>query len=210
MPKIAVLILYTQGWQDIARIVIPNAQKYADKHGYELLVKKYPEPYLSDFGYKKLEQIRGIFEHGDADIVWSLDLDTLITNHNYKVEDYLKEGSDFFITKDVNGVNGGSFIVRNTKWSMEFMDWLLGKKGEEKMYCEQDAIRAYMEEYPVSPVCVVGHPSFNSYHYSLYPQFENITSEEAGNWYEGNFVLHLPGLGIEQRIEILKNTKIIE
>lgn len=206
--RIAILILYTQGWQDIADIVIPNAQSYADKHGYDLLVQKYPEPYFSTFGYQKIEQIQAIFEHDQADVVWSLDCDALITNHKWKVEDFLDNEHDAYFCKDVNGINAGSFIIKNTQWSHDFMIWLLAQEGKEKMYCENDAIVAYDKEFPISLIKILPHPSINSYLYENYPEFKNITHEQ-GQWEYGDFVLHLPGMGIATRIEVLKNTKII-
>ena len=34
-------------------------------------------------------------------------------------------------------------------------------------------------------------------------------THQQGNWEEGDFVMHVPGLELNQRAEILKNTKII-
>jgi hypothetical protein len=68
-----------------------------------------------------------------------------------------------------------------------------------------------MKEYPKSPIKIVGHPSFNSFDYSLYPEHSHITKREDGNWHEGDLLLHLPGISMEQREKILKekiwNTK---
>lgn len=208
MRNTIVSILYSKDWADIAEITVANAKSYCGKHGYKLDVIEL-DKWGCDYGYYKLDVIKNLFKNNKADIIWSIDADCLITNHNYKIEDFLEEEFDFFITKDVNGINGGSFISINTKWTIDFIEWLLKKRGQEKMHCEQDAIRAYMEEYPISPICVLPHPSINSYHYHLYPEFESITSEELGNWHSGNFVLHLPGISIEKRLEILKKTPIV-
>lgn len=194
----------------MAEIIVPNAAEYCEKHGYELEILEYPE-WGSNTGYEKLELIKEMFLDGDADVIFSMDCDTLITNHKHKVEDYLQEGKDFYITKDVNSFNAGSFIIRKSEWSLYFIDYLLSKRGLEGMYCEQNAIECFDREFPNSKeIKVLPHPSINSYHYFLYPSHEDITSSEAGCWWEGCFVLHLPGLGFEQRLDILKSTKVIK
>jgi hypothetical protein len=200
--RICILILYTEGWSEIAKIVLPNVKEYCDKHGYSLDAILYRDSeYKSDFGYKKLTEIKRLLKN--FDIVWSLDMDTLITNHNYKVEDFLGE-HDFYITKDVNGINGGSFIVKNSAWSIAFLDICGLQKGLEGMHCEQDAINYYYPNFK-DYIKILPHPSINSYKYELYPEFK---LPQEGQWEEGDFVLHLPGLSIERRIKELKKTKI--
>jgi predicted N-acetyltransferase YhbS len=59
--QIAVQILYTEGWKDMAEIVIPVAAKYCNKHGYKLCVVCYAGEYYSDFGYNKLRKVNKRF-----------------------------------------------------------------------------------------------------------------------------------------------------
>jgi len=205
--KICLLILYTEGWMPIAKVVLPVATQYCKKHGYDFKFICFPGEYPSNFGFNKIRYIQEVFK-GDCDICWSLDLDTMITNHNIRVEDFLQDGKDFYITKDVNAHNAGSFIVKKSEWSKQFLEYLLQQKGKDGMHCEQNAIDKYIEENGTDDICVLPHPSINSYHYELYPEFKNITHEQ-GNWEDGDFVLHLPGVGMDKRLEILKNTPVI-
>lgn len=208
--RICVLVLYSDGWSEIAKVVIPNLSEYCKRHGYHLDAIIYrQEDFTLDFGYNKIREIKNYFEKDLFDVIWSLDLDTLITNHNIKLENFLDKDFDFFITKDVNGINGGSFIARKSKWLMFFLELVLGLKGMQGMYCEQDAIRTYYEYHANEKIKILPHPSINSYKYELYPEFD-ITEEEKGQWHEGNFVLHLPALSIEKRIEILRETKVVK
>lgn len=209
--KIAVQILYTESWQPIADIVLPVAEKYCLKHGYNIIVGKYPEPCLSDFGYKKLENIKLLFENNEYDVIWSLDLDTLITNLKVKVEDFIGNDHDFYICKYPNGINAGSFIFKNTEWAIEFLRRTIGYRGRPKMYCEQDAFNRYVNVYGVENIKFIEHPSINSTLFKLYPEFGKQKHED-GQWEPGDFVLHLPALGIEKRIELLNEykSKIVE
>src|SRR5690349_1141202 len=119
--KIAILIIYTESWQPLADITIPNTKEYVAKHGYEVIVQKYPDPYSIDLAYGKLEQISGIFDCNDADIVLSIDLDVLITNHNKKIEHFIEDAYDVYLTSDYNGLNCGAFIIRESGYSEWFI-----------------------------------------------------------------------------------------
>lgn len=203
--NICVLILYTTSWQPLADVVIPNIQRYCDKFEYKLEVAKFEDPYPSNFGFNKIMYISDLFNLCEADIVWSLDMDTLITNHGIRVENFTKGEDNFWVTKDVNGINCGSFIARKSEWWDYFSQWVLNY--QEVANCEQDAIALFMAEHEDPGITVLPHPSINSYMYYLYPEFKNITKEEEGNWHPGNFILHLPGLGMDDRLKIFTEIK---
>lgn len=205
----AIVVLYTEGWRELANIVIPNLRAYCAKHGYEYIAHCYPEPYPSDFGFNKIRWIKDIFNAGIADTVMSLDMDCLIANHRLKIEDFTSDSCDFFIAADVHGINAGVFVVKQSAWSECFLDYLLEQQGT--VNCEQDAIAKYMAAYKDDDrICVLGHPTINSYDYSLYPEYPEIRKPEQGHFHFGNYILHLPGVGMEQRIEKFKNTPIIK
>lgn len=202
--SITVLILYTTSWQSLADMVIPNAKMYCDKNNYTLQVLEYNEPYPSDFGFNKIIEINNLFNNSTK-IVWSLDLDALITNKNIKIEDFLDDEHDFFICKDYNGINAGSFILRKSKWSENFINYILEQRN--KVYCEQDAIESYLDEFPNDEkIKILNHPSINSYLYELYPEIPKQTHEQ-GNWEIGDFVLHLPGMNMSKRVETFTKIK---
>lgn len=204
--RIFVVVIYTESWKPIADIVLPVLHKYCATHGYGHVEMCYPEPYKSNFGYNKLRWIKDLFEYNYINAVWSLDLDTLLTNHKIRVEDFLDEQHDLFITKDVNNINAGSFIIRNTIWAQGFIDYCLEQDGKEN--CEQDAFVKYMNEYRDEKICLLPHPSINSYDYTLYPE-HNVTSREEGHWHHGDFLLHLPGISMMERLNVLSNTPVI-
>lgn len=209
--RIALQTIYTQSWKHIADIVLRNFWEYADRHGYRFVVKELDNIEPLNLGYKKIEEIQLLFKEKICDIVFQVDLDAVFTNKNIPIERFIDEYHDAFITNTVNGINCGAFVIKDTGWSYDFLNWLMKQKGKEGMYCEQDAWVAYMKEYPKSPIKIVGHPSFNSFDYSLYPEHSHITKREDGNWHEGDLLLHLPGISMEQREKILKekiwNTK---
>ncbi len=192
----------------MSSVVLPVWDTYCHKHKHNLYTTIYDE-WQSDSGYNKLIKAKQIFNAGFCSSVWCIDLDAKPTNLNINVKDYLDDEHDFYITKDYNGLNGGSFIIKKSEWSYKFIDWLLQCRGKEKMYCEQDAIAYYMKLFPNhEKIEILPQNTINSYKYGLYPEIPPQT-EEQGQWVEGkSLVLHLPGVGIEKRIEILKNTPI--
>jgi hypothetical protein len=207
--NLAIQTIYTSDWQPIADIVLRNFWEYADRHGYKLVVRRYAPPY-PNIGFQKLVEILDLFENNKCDIVWQLDLDSIITNHQIPVERYINDVHEVFITSGVNGINAGSFLIKNSQWSKGFIEYLLKQQGREGIHCEQDAIADYMKEYNKNPIKIVPHPSFNSFDYSLYPEHQEVRLETEGHWHEGNLLLHLPGIGMDKRQEILKNQKIIK
>ena len=212
MKRITILVLYSKQWHEIAKIVLRNLSDYVDRHKLVLVTYEYDE-WGSDYGYRKIEQIKELFAVQSTEFIWSLDLDAIITDMRKNVLEFLDDYHDFWICEDVNGINAGSFIIRKGSWADYFCDFILDQKGKEKMYCEQDAIKKYMSKIQDDPqIKILGHPSINSVMYKYYPEFpSHVGRKDLGDWVEGeSFVLHLAAMGMEQRLEIFKNTPIIK
>jgi hypothetical protein len=202
MPKIALLTIYTDEFQPLANIVLPNMMDYCSKHNYTLYAFNVNS---IESGYKKIEKILSVIEEVDA--MLCLDLDTFITNHNITVGSFLDDEHDFYICKDVNGINAGSFIVKNTAWARKFLRLIHDHRVVYEN--EQNAI-----EYLIikeDKVKILPHPSINSYIYELYKPGWGVIgdriiskpSHEEGDWRNSDFILHLPGMTLDKRVEIL-------
>ncbi len=48
---------------------------------------------------------------------------------------------------------------------------------------------------------------FNSYRYDLYDNNQGAPAEMEGQWLGGDFLLHLPGLPIDKRLELMQEHK---
>lgn len=207
--KIAIQILFTESWHPLSQIVLPNADEYCRAHSYQPHFVVYEEPYPSDFGFTKLTEARDLFENG-VDVVVSMDLDTMITNHLIPIESFLERDKGAYFTFDVNGLNCGVFILVNSDWTKDFIDRTLERKGRPNIHCEQDAIADYLKEFPTSgKVKMCNHPSFNSYLYEEYKEYGK-PSHEDGQWQLGDFVLHIPGVSMERRMRLLSKVQIIK
>jgi len=202
---IKVLTHYTPNWEYISSITTPILEKYCKIHGYRLSSYKCT-PYQQYNGKEKLKHI--VNNLNENDIALIMDADAIITNMTIPIEKFLDKDYDLFITKHLGNINAGVFIIKMTKWAHDFINFLLDNIGKEKINCEQDAMQLYMNMNPYdNKIKILSHPSINSFNYNLYPEHINITHKQ-GNWEEGDFILHLPGVGMDKRAELLRNVKI--
>lgn len=169
-------------------------------HGYVFHIKKVPN-YDRYNGLHKLKMLDAI---DDGDVAMIVDADVIITNFNYKIEDFFEFGNELFLA---DGANCGVMIVRKTFRGIT--DVITEDIKAGKFDCEQDAIGYLISTNKSWNVKILPHPCFNSYLSELYPEIPQPVTEEEGQWIEGkSFILHLPALPLEKRIEIMKNTKI--
>lgn len=210
---------HTENWQPLADITIPAMKEYCERHGYEFDVSVV-KPYDVYNGIDKLIQIEERLNDGDIGLV--LDADCLITNFGLKVEDLLNEEHSFGIANDINGLNAGAFVIRWDDWGKKFMDYLFDQYGQPGIDCEQNSIEKYISENPNDPrIKILPHPSINSVPYECYYPSHGkigykegdvvpIPTREEGRWAEGDFLLHIPGKPMADRIQIFNSVKIIK
>ena len=198
-----ILMHYTTNWNKITEITIPILQEYADRHGYRLSVMELL-PYEKYNGIPKLSQILSVLEEGDVALV--LDADAVITNHRIFIEPFLGNKHDIYLSE---GMNMGVFIIRLTNFTRKVLQFLINGISKGDYHCEQDGMEYLLKEANIGDsVKIVPHPCFNSYLSELYPEVPQPVTEQQGQWKIGSYILHLPALSIDKRVEILKSTPI--
>ncbi len=204
---VAVTTFYTQDYEELADIIIPNLQKYCLRHGYHLDILKTENGH---YHFVKTKQARDLLEK--YDIVVAIELDVMITNHSIKIEDWLDEQNSMYITTDVNDANTGVIIIRNTDLGKGLLDMVNKYEntfGDEQMVFENKRIKGvkYCEQ-----------PCFNSVPYEYYApsygyigykegEVREMPTESMGAWKPTHFCAHLPGMTLERRIEIFTEIK---
>lgn len=193
---------YTPNFKPLIDISKPIHEAYCKKHGYSFHLKEVPQ-YEVYNGLEKLNQILEVCEDGDIALV--MDADAIVTNFNYNIEDFLKEGKDFAVSK---GWNMGIFILRFTNDVKFLINKLFVLIKHQHFNCEQDAFEYYMDLYSGSHgaeiVITHRHPCFNSYLSKLYPSIKQPVSIEEGEWESDCFILHLPALPLDTRSYLMK------
>lgn len=192
--------MYSPSYKELANISVPNLESYCHAHGYDIIEIVLPD---NQWEYKKHEAFSQLFKEG-YDLIWYKDVDSIITNMNIPITDFIDGTHSFFITMDFNELNGGSVIIKNTKAGIDFNEWILNNRNkyDNEQNCFND--RLTIDSF-ANTIRILNHPSINSYDYSLYPECSDLVGEEqAGDWKDGNFIIHFPGLGLSHRVELMK------
>ncbi|KAJ7562054.1 hypothetical protein O6H91_03G053400 [Diphasiastrum complanatum] len=205
-----------RSFEGLMELITPNKQSYVQRHGYDfidasdLLDRRRPPSWSKILAVRKhLPQYDWIF--------WN-DADSLVTNPSIALEDIIsatvgsvdfEDMPDFIVTEDVTGVNAGMFFLRNSKWSLDFLDlwWnqtsFIKPIGECKSG-DNDALKYLMKIMPEKEKekhiwipymqCVFNsnlwRPSWKSSHRLI-----TLTkSVWQGSYSRGDFMVHLAGI----------------
>jgi hypothetical protein len=202
---------------DLIKYTLPSKQRYVEKHGYDLLS-------LRSLG----SDVHGIFNNNEIgfqrflrtvemlvsyDIVMWLDADSIITNDNYKIEDFIKSfDCTFYASFDWHGYTNfscGNFIIRKTKNIQNFMNafYHIGSKLTGPGREEQNTLNI-MNMYTdlKNEFEILDHKYLSSIPTQEIYQNKWIAPVPiVGNWNDECFLLHLTGASNKDRIEILNN-----
>jgi len=161
--NIGVMIIYessdkrARSWSDeVMESLIKNRQSYCDRHGYTLINANNLVNYSRPASWSKLVALQYHFKENNFDYIFYLDMDGIIMNQELKLEtiiDATERKYDFIVTSDQYGFNVGTFIAKNTPWTLSFLqltwqqDWLVpdnyvGKQASDSKlpFGEQRAI----------------------------------------------------------------------
>ena len=142
--KIAIAQLYTNHFDDWAKIPIRNKQIYCDKHGYDLVTKR--GLYKTNFGerhpsWHSILLILETLEKTNVDWVFWSDIDALIMDQTVKLESFIENKYDIIIPDQGRGeycgikskscLCCGHYFIKNTKWSKDFLRLLWRWPNEE-------------------------------------------------------------------------------
>lgn len=110
----------------------PNKQSYCDKHGYILYNESMTLDPSRPPSWSKILAVRRLLTEEQCDWVYWMDADTVIMNSNKRIEDFLPlpdSSADLILSvQKQNSWNAGAWLIRNTPWSIEFLDTWWNKK----------------------------------------------------------------------------------
>ena len=131
-----------KSWLELS---IKNHKNYCDKHKYEYIFKEYDSlPTERNICWYKIKAILETMQDESIDWVFYCDLDTLIMNDSFALEDIINlaeaSGKDLIVPKQVSsvmkdpagegmlksdeGINFGQFFIKNCKWAKIFLQKL--------------------------------------------------------------------------------------
>lgn len=194
---------YGRNYAEIAQVTAPIMRKYCERHGYdfrELIL----EGTGNEYYYKKHEFIRDLLDKDEADLIFYLDCDAVVTNHTVRLESFMAYGAEFWITEHIGELNGGAILVKKGNRGNDINNFILAHR--EMFPNEQNVINHYKDVLMCgNAMSVLPHPAFNSFDYSLYKEHKtHVGREDLGDWMPGHFVIHFPGIGVDDRLELVK------
>ena len=199
--------MHESSYSDLAAVTCDkNKVPYCERHGYELAVKT--DEWSDVIYFDKIQYLIDILENNpDVKWIWWLDCDALITNFNKKIEDYVDDNYHIIISTDVNGINCGSFFVKNSPQALEWLHMILDHKERYKIKKwdnpeQTPMIMTYIKYRDW--IKLVPQKEINSYNYALlYPTLDNHDMlGVVGEWEPGDWVLHWPGIPNQLRLQI--------
>jgi len=218
--NIAMITCHDENYADLAAISVPVKEAYCQKWGYEFVCKTsnftYPNIYNGVassllIGFEKMKMVLDLFEEKPHLnwIHWS-GADVLITNYNERLENIVDDDYHIVVCFDGNGMNVDSLLIKNSRVGRGLMQWVLDniETYRHHFWYEQQAMIDFFFQAPLAKEIIKALPQrvMNSYIYDLYPKQSRIDhTGHDGNWQEGDFILQLPGLPIQQRIDVMKD-----
>lgn len=190
-PRIHVATMSVGDWyQQATYPSYPNKEAYCEKHGYafhaytESLDTSRPIP------WSKVLIILEIFDkYPDCKWVFWTDADSLIMNSDVRLEDHIDQTYDMIAATDSGHLNSGQMLIRNCKWSKDFLSRIYAKEEFiNNGWWEQSAMMDEFENnHRDRKHCkLLKQRSMNS------TSFEQCQGENA-YWHEGDFIIHFAG-----------------
>lgn len=215
----AIVTAHNSGYQPLADITWDQNKKlYAQKWGYTPIAItngfKYPLPQIS---FDRTEVIIGLLESGQYDWIHACGCDTMITNFNIQLEDLVDNDYDFIIATDCYNINNDSFLVRNAPTSIAWLKHVIAVREQyaNHSWFDQQAMIDSIDMMG-NRIKIVPQKTLNSYDYDQYPGsvphvFKKDVLGNDGQWSQGDFLIHWPGIPLERRLPLAENmlTKVI-
>lgn len=115
----------SKAWmKDMLSPLVEMRKRYCARHNYTLLNVNKLVDRSRPIAWSKLVALEHLFKTEDFDYLFYLDMDTVIMNPDVALESFIDVSArqfDVIITEDMNGLNTGAFIMRNTPWTLWFL-----------------------------------------------------------------------------------------
>jgi hypothetical protein len=198
--NLAIISAWNSHYSSLADFTIPNREAYCQRHGYTAISEKLDDPGGRHPLWGKLHLATKHLQ--DYDWLWMFDTDAIITQPSF-TPTWLAGPEDLFATSDFNGFNSSSIFIRNTPWSHDVLRkwWVNGERFPLWACPEQTSLCMLLATEPKEKWACLKQRVCNSYLYNVHGEHW-----PDGQWQPGDFILHIPSLPINRRIEIFNET----
>jgi hypothetical protein len=213
---IGIVTLHNTNYKSLADVTYDgNKVPYAELHGYKTFAMT--DGWSDNIYFDSIRYLIEVLENNpDLQWVWWLDCDAMITNFTKKLEDIVDDDYHIIMSTDVNGINAGSFFVRNSPEGLQWLKMIMSYKPaydiERWPLVEQAVMVKEFDNYK-HLFKIVSQKLINSYMYEHYPEVAHKNSMDtlgtSGQWEVGDFVLHIPARRNDMRIDIFNKIQIV-
>ena len=222
--KITVCNNYTPigQWEEFGARASAMMDSYASANKYSRVCLTERISDMKWMGWDKIKLCLDLIS--TCDVLFCLDTDLFVMNHNVTVEQYLDNDNDIYIPRDHDNINIGVVILKNTPFVLEFLNhvWQSRKSFPDEFQMEQAAWWASMKQYRFHRMKILPQKGINSYPYwdpifvgrfglpeseKTYHtrQFDPVVQRINGSYTTGDLIFHMPGIPMDRRYEYLNN-----
>jgi hypothetical protein len=203
--NITLLTAYSDEYWPLCQINATNKLDYCLKYKLQFSLKHHKTPVFDSNNNQWSWGEREIFMRDslkECDWLWFMGGDTLIMNYNIDVHSLIDDNYDFIIAKDYNGINNDVFLLKHSIKSFEFLDEVF-KRHILSPTNDQSEMEKLKDNISGFTYKIISQKLFNCYLYDTEPEYNGYPKGLEGNYSDGDFILHLPGMTLNRRIEII-------
>lgn len=212
----AIVTMHDSNYSALADITYEqNKKPYCEYHGYYLFAKTNNFSAGKSVYFDKIRYCLEVLENNPTiKWIWWLDCDAVITNFKTTIEEWCNDNFDFIVTLDRYALNNGSYFLKNSTIAKQFLRDILALEQQHltSQWPDQQPMIDLIAEHEHYQKMTEFHSQrdFNSYDYDFYHKDHGNTHDwdlfgNNGNWQEGDFVCHYPGVKYESKLELAKN-----
>jgi hypothetical protein len=222
--KILILTQWLENYRELADLTDANKLSYCAywaKKGvmYDFLAYKGHYDESLPLGSQKIKLIKQFLPA--YDIIFWQDTDSMIMNFTKRIEDFLDDTHSFYFSSDINGCNGGSFIIKNDVNGNRLLDVLVqnipayADNAMQESAMLQNMRNEWQDVLRIMPQ--TGECGINAYFDDLYywiygkDVFESLRANGNRSDFEsGDFLVHWPGCSLGHRIELATSDRVLK
>lgn len=213
-------------YEALAKITRPFKEAYALSEAYDFFSFAHSNP--KRIAWERVSMWKAMLPC--CDWLFFTGCDVMLTNSTVKLESFVDNKSDFIFSIDRNGMQSDSFLLRNCEESIDFLNKVAALEGKipneqhamDLVLSGEPILSNFLASMPAhdpkfgtsatpwlldclrkalnksSLRCkIVKQRELNAYPEQLY----GGTGKESWSWHPGDFVCHLPGKSLEERID---------
>lgn len=208
---------------EVLNLTLPSKQEYCKKHNYDLLsLRSFAADTECNFNSSHVGFLRAVMAFRQLrfydNVMW-IDADSIITNMEFTIEDFIINDACFIASYDwmhFNSFSTGNFIVRKTKDTQNLFNRFIAASQYRlnDIMAEQGTLNQIYNELDSNKEMfnILPHKFLNSV-----PEFlvntdtwrnDNNRSGIIKPWTPDCFLAHLTGLSTAERVSVLTDNKL--